>query len=261
MMSMFDVSNKTILIVGASSGIGESFAKTLAKQGAKLLIAARRLDRLQALKTELLQLGANGVETYQVDVTQYDQVQALLASIEAGKQHIEVSIVCAGTNIRKPLTEYSEADWNTVRAINLDGNWWVSQAVAKHMMQHKIPGSIIHISSMIDKRALTLSSHAYQATKAAVHQLTKSMAAELAPHNIRVNTIAPGFFTTDLNRDLVESKTGEALFKAIPFGRPGDLSEMDGPLLLLCSDASSYMSGSVIRVDGGCASDHIPVIS
>ncbi|MEM1243709.1 MAG: SDR family oxidoreductase [Pseudomonadota bacterium] len=256
-MNIFDVSQKTILIVGASSGIGEHFAKTLAKQGATLLIAARRIKFLQTLTDKLLQLGAKAAHAYQVDVSDPNDVQNLVTVIEADHRQIDVLIVAAGTNIRKPLTEYSVEDWNTVRAINLDGNWWTSQAVAKHMIKNQTAGSIVHLTSAADKRVLSISSQAYHATKAAMHQLTKSMAVELAPHKIRVNAIAPGFFETDLNRDMLTGKKGERVLASIPLGRTGQLAEMDGILLLLCSNASSYMTGTILRIDGGYATNHI----
>lgn len=254
--TLFDVSLKTILIVGASSGIGESFAHTLAQAGAKVIIAARRVDRLQKLKAVLEKTGSE-IAVYAVDVTDETSVAALIKGIESDHEKIDVVINTAGINIREPFDDYAAESWRKVMDVNLNGTWFVSHAVAKLMRRKKIHGSIIHVSSVLDKRTFKVSTHSYQASKAAIVQLTKSMALELVQDNIRVNCIAPGFFLTDLNRSMLQGEKGKAIRESIPMNRSGDLHELQGVMLLLASDASSYMTGSVIRIDGGYATDHI----
>lgn len=255
---LFKLTNKTALVVGASSGIGEQFAKCLSNAGATVLLAARRIDRLEALQQALKQQGGQA-HCYKVDVTDDHSVQALFRQIEQDGLSVDVVLNAAGINIRKPLLEYSLDDWQAVMKVNLDGAWLVSQETARHMIKHKVAGSIIHISSTLDDRTLITSTHAYHASKAGVRQMVKSLAIVLVEHGIRINCIAPGWFETDINRDLLRSEKGKPIRDSIPMKRTGKLSELEGVLLLLASDASSYMTGSVVRVDGGYASNHIAV--
>lgn len=151
---------------------------------------------------------------------------------------------------RAPSVGVTEDDWNAVVDVNLSGVFRVAQAAAREMVRAGVRGSIVNIASILGLRVRSQVA-SYAATKAAVVQLTKALALEWAEHGIRVNALAPGYFETDINGDLLRSDAGRAIIARVPQGRPGRLDELDGPLLLLASDASSYMTGGVIAVDGG----------
>lgn len=250
--NLFNVKDKTILIVGASSGIGESFANFLMEAGATILVAARRVDKLQSLAASNHKCIA-----YSVDVTDENSVKELMNKIEQDGFHIDVLVNTAGINIRQPIAEYEFSNWRKVMSTNLDGAWLISQQVAIHMVKNNIEGSVINISSIVSSRTLKVSPPVYAASKAAVEQMTKVMALEFADKNIRFNVLAPGWFITDLNRTLFDSEQGEKIQRSIPMQRAGKIPELYGALLLLASDASRYMTGSVLQIDGGYASNHI----
>jgi NAD(P)-dependent dehydrogenase (short-subunit alcohol dehydrogenase family) len=156
----------------------------------------------------------------------------------------------AGIAVTKPLLEHTADDWDKVIGVNLTGAWQVAQAAARHMVAHRQGGSIINITSILGLR-VAQQVPSYVASKAALDHLTKAMALELARNNIRVNALAPGYIETGINREFFESEAGRALIKRVPQRRIGRLEELDGALLLLASDASKYMTGSTIVVDGG----------
>ena len=231
--TIFDISNKTVLIIGASSGIGESFAHCLANANATVLVAARRIDRLKQLQSSLTDKGVSS-KSYSVDITEETSVKTLLNTIESDHYKIDVLVNTAGINIRHPIEEYPFTDWRKVLSANLDGAWLITQAVTNHMLKHNTTGSIINISSMAATRTLSITPPAYTASKAAIDQMTRSMALIFAKKGIRFNTIAPGFFITDLNRDLFESEHGSLLKDALPMKRAGNLEELHGALAFTC---------------------------
>jgi NAD(P)-dependent dehydrogenase (short-subunit alcohol dehydrogenase family) len=185
-----------------------------------------------------------------MDVTDPDSVQQAVGGIAAELGPISVAVNNAGVAVTKPFLEVSEQDWSGVVDVNLTGAWRVAQAAARHMRDHAQGGSIVNVASITGLRVAGAVS-AYVASKAGLIQLTKAMALELARYNIRVNALAPGYIETDINRDFFAGEAGRALIKRIPQRRIGRPEELDGPLLLLCSDASSYMTGSVLVADGG----------
>ena len=237
------------LVTGANGGLGSHFAHTLAKAGANVAIAARRIESLHDVDASLRTLGAR-VESVALDVTDSDSVSAAFTQASSALGPITVVVNNAGIAVTKPLLDQTEDDWRQVIDVNLNGAWRVAQAAARHMVAHKQGGSIVNIASILGLRVAS-QVPGYAASKAALIQLTKAMALELARHRIRVNALAPGYVETGMNRDFFASDAGQALIKRIPQRRIGAPDELDGALLLLASDAGSYMTGSVVTVDGG----------
>jgi NAD(P)-dependent dehydrogenase (short-subunit alcohol dehydrogenase family) len=244
-----DLSNKVALVTGASSGLGSHFAAVLARHGVKVGIAARRLDALQAIAQEISSAG--GVCAISaLDVTSDGSVKAAIADIERKLGPIDIVVNNSGVSVSKPVLDHTESDWDAVVDVNLKGAFLVATEVARHMRDGQRAGSIINIESILSFRQAGAVA-AYAASKAGLSQLTRTMALELARYRIRVNGIAPGYFATDLNRDYFDTEPGRALMKRIPQRRLGELEDLDGPLLLLASDASRYMTGATLVVDGG----------
>lgn len=249
-MNLFDLSENTALVTGASSGLGANFARVLARSGARVILAARRLERLESLAKEIEKEGGWALPV-QMDVTDPASVEAAFATI-AEKCGGPADIIVNNSGIARDnwFTKMTEADWRAVMDTNLDGVWRVAKAGANALMQAGKPGSIINIASITALRPQPTIS-AYAASKAAVDHLTRVMALELARYKIRVNAIAPGYFSTDINDEFLESEEGEKMRKRVPMRRYGEYDELAGPLLLLASEAGSYMTGSTIVVDGG----------
>ena len=245
--ALFDVRGRVALVTGASSGLGEHFARTLAARGARVVVAARRIDRLAKLVGDIAQAGGEA-QAVALDVTSAESVEKAFASIRWGAPDIVVNN--AGVAHAKPSIELTEADWRQVLDTNLDGAWRIAQASARALVAAKKGGSIVNIASILGLRVAS-SLLAYATAKAALVQLTQALALEWARHGIRVNAIAPGYIETDMNRDFFATDAGQAVVKRIPQRRIGTPAHLDGALLLLASDAGSYMTGSVVVVDGG----------
>lgn len=249
MTNAFSLVGKTALVTGASSGLGAHFAGVLSRAGASVVIAARRTDRLAVLDDAIK--GAGGtVHAVALDVTDPASVGAAFASAEAALGPIDIVINNAGVPSFSWALKTSEKEWRDVMSVNLDGVFRIAQEGARRMVAAKKPGTIINIASILGvmvKKTMA----PYSASKAAVISLTQSMALELARDRIRVNAIAPGYFATEINGDFWATDAGARMVKGIPMGRIGHLPELDGPLLLLASDAGAFMTGSVLTVDGG----------
>lgn len=246
---LFDVNGKVALITGASSGLGNHFARTLAFAGATVVVAARRADRLESLVADIASGGGRAVAV-PLDVTDPASVErAIAAAVErAGTPDIVVNN--AGIAQAKPALELTEEDWRQVMNTNLDGAWRVAQAAAKAMTAAKKGGTIVNTASILGLRVAN-SLLAYATAKAALIQMTHALALEWARYRIRVNAIAPGYVETEINSGFFRTDAGQAMMKRVPMRRIGTPAELDGALLLLASEASSYMTGSVIVVDGG----------
>ncbi|MCW5698975.1 MAG: glucose 1-dehydrogenase [Rhodospirillales bacterium] len=239
---------KRAVVTGASSGLGRHFAQVLAGAGAELALAARRLDKLDAAVGEIAARGGTAIAV-EMDVTHADSVHRGLHWAEKGLGPIDLLINNAGVALTKPALDIEEDDWDRLMDTNLKGAWLVAREAAKRMQTHG-GGAIVNIASILAMRTAGAVAP-YAIAKAGLVQMTKVLALELARYGIRVNALAPGYIETELNRAFFATPAGEALLKRIPQRRLGTLADLDGPLLLLASDASRFMTGSVVVVDGG----------
>jgi NAD(P)-dependent dehydrogenase (short-subunit alcohol dehydrogenase family) len=243
--SLFSLRGKKALVTGAASGLGRRCAFVLAQAGARVALVdvnEAGLAETAATIDQALALPA--------DVTRSDEVGRMLTSAVEALGQIDIAVTCAGVALWKPALEVPEEEFDRVFAVNVKGTWFVAQAVARHMVDRGIRGSIITISSA-DSHRTQKNLAPYCGTKAAVNHLTRILAAELTPHGVRVNVLAPGGMLTPMVEQFLHTPDGQAAVWAVPFKRFAELTELDGPLLLLASDASSYMTGSVLTADGG----------
>ncbi len=246
---MFELTGKTALVTGASSGLGAHFARVLAQHGARVVLASRRIEKLEVLAADIVSEGGEAIAA-PLDVTDASSVEAAFDQIEAWHGPADIIVNNSGLSREAFAHEMDEADWDLVMNTNLKGVWRVAKLAADRLIKVDRPGSIINIASITAYgNRQTLS--AYGVSKAAVDHLTRSMALELARHRIRVNALAPGYFVTDINSQFFETEQGAKMTRRIPMRRTGDLGELSGPLLLLASEAGSYMTGATIIVDGG----------
>ncbi|WP_033923929.1 SDR family oxidoreductase [Sphingomonas sp. 35-24ZXX] len=236
---------KTALVTGGSSGLGQHFAKVLAGAGARVIIAARRAQNL-AQTAAAIEAQGGTCTTVTLDLTDSESIAALAPMLES----VDILVNNAGIAHEAPFLDHGEADWDAVMGTNIKGLFLLSQKTATAMKARGRGGSIINIASILGLRQAG-GVAAYAVSKSAVIQLTKVAALELARFGVRVNALAPGYFETEINAGFWQSDAGKAMLRRIPQRRLGQLDELNGPLLLLASDASSYMTGSVIEVDGG----------
>ncbi|CAO3402788.1 glucose 1-dehydrogenase [Azospirillum sp. 11R-A] len=244
-----DLTGRTALVTGASSGLGRHFAGVLAKAGARVALAARRTEALAETRSAIEAAGGSAV-VVAMDVTDPASVAAAVGEAWGALGRIDILVNNAGVTATRPFLDMGEEDWDRVIDTNLTGCARVARAVAQHMRDDKQGGTIVNIASILGMRVAGQVS-SYIAAKGGLVHLTKAMALELARHNIRVNALCPGYVETELNADFFASDAGKALVKRIPQRRLGRLADLDGPLLLLASDAGAYMTGSVLAVDGG----------
>jgi NAD(P)-dependent dehydrogenase (short-subunit alcohol dehydrogenase family) len=249
MSKRFDLTGKVALVTGASSGLGVHFARTLAAAGASVAIAARRADRLASLQAELQAAGTKAVAV-ELDVQSGDSITAAFVAAERALGPIDIVINNAGISIVKPALEMPVEDWDAVVNTNLRGAWLVAQAAGKRWLMGKRPGVIVNIASILGLRTIGQVAP-YNASKAGLIHLTRALAMEWARHDIRVNAICPGYIETEMNGDFWRTPAGRRLIDRIPQRRIGQPEHLDGALLLLASDAGTFMTGSVLTVDGG----------
>ena len=248
-LERFGLQGRRALVTGASSGLGRHFALSLAQAGAVVIVAARSVDKLAQTVAEIKAAGGEAFAV-RLDVTDPASVKSGFDQIGAAGGVADVIVNNAGMAVSRPLLEQTESDWDTVLDTNLKGAWLVAQEGARRLVAAKLPGSIINIASITGERVAG-GVAPYCTSKAGVMHLTRAMALELARHGIRVNALAPGYVQTELNRDFLVSEAGEKLKSRIPQRRFGLPEELDGPLLLLASDAGAYITGSIIFADGG----------
>lgn len=249
-MSLFSLANRTALVTGASSGLGRHFAGVLAGAGATVVVAARRMDKLEEVVAEISKKGGNALAV-EMDVTSDGSIVAAFDSVrEALGGPCDVVINNSGMSREGWFREQSEEDWNAVIDTNLTGVWRVGKHATNAMIESKAKGSIVNIASITAHRTQLMTA-AYCVSKAGVDHLTRHMALENARYGIRVNAISPGYFRTAINDEYLDSEAGEAMRKRVAFRRFGEYRELDGALLLLASEAGSYMTGSTLVVDGG----------
>ena len=246
--NLFRLDGRTALVTGASGGLGRHFALVLAAAGASVAVAARRAELLEGVAAEIVAAGA-AAAAVALDVTDGAAIKAAFDDAEKALGPIDVLINNAGVALTKPALETEEADWDHVLDTNLKGAWMVAREAARRMADAD-GGTIVNLGSIVAERVAGGLS-AYAASKAGLIQLTRVLAVELARHSIRVNALAPGYIETDINREYFTTDAGQRMIKRIPQRRVGRLGDLDGPLLLLASGASAFMTGSVITVDGG----------
>lgn len=245
----FAMTGKVALVTGASSGFGEHFAQLLAQAGAEVVVAARRVDRLQAL-VETIAAAGGTAHAVAMDVTDSASVAAAYASAEARFGTVTVVVNNAGVAAPKTVHKTTEAEWDFVIDTNLKGAWLVASEGARRMIAANKAGAIVNTASVLGL-ATSIGHGVYSASKAGVIQLTKHLALELAGKHIRVNALCPGYFKTEMNGDYFDSAAGQAYIQATPAGRLGEMAEISGPLLLLASDAGAFVNGVTLAVDGG----------
>nr|WP_070959651.1 glucose 1-dehydrogenase [Hyphomonas sp. Mor2] len=250
MADRFDLTGKIALVTGASSGLGRHFARVLSDAGAKVVLAARRMERLETLAAEI---EANGGEALAVsmDVTQADTIEtALEETIARFGAPADVIVNNSGLSREGFFIKMEEADFDLVMDTNTKGVWLVARTFAGALVKAGKPGSMINIASIV-AHGVSHTLTAYAASKAACEHMTRNMAIEMARYQIRVNALAPGYFETEINDEFLNSELGQKMLTRIPMRRFGEHEELSGPLLLLASDAGSFMTGATIVVDGG----------
>lgn len=244
-----ELSNKTAIITGASSGLGEQFARSLSCAGARVILAARRVDKLNSLVAEL-----NNAKAIEMDVSDKESVKRSFAELEKSGEKIDICVNNAGIASLTPIFGDDEKySFEEIIQTNLLGVWYVTKAVANHMKNNNIAGSIINISSVNGANKLRPCASAYAASKAAVIQITKALVGELSPYKIRINSILPGLVHTPLSHyKLSTEEQIDKMEKTIPLAFVASPKDLEGALLLLASNSrSSYITGSCITVDGG----------
>ncbi len=249
---LFSVKNKKILITGASAGLGAHYARILSQAGAHLILTGRREELLITLAKDLKNSNPN-VSVVPFDILDFAIVEEKMQKIYDENHGIDVLINNAGFSpkIKKTVFDNNLSDWDQIIDTNLKSLWYLTKITAQDMQKRNISGSIINISSTVANRS-RLGNPIYGISKEAVVSLTKKYALEFAKFNIRVNAIAPGFFETDMNQHFINTPQGQELInRTIPFSRIGSYDELNGTIFLLASNASSYITGECIYIDGG----------
>ena len=246
--SIFDLTGKMAVITGGGTGLGKQFAHVLSKAGATVVLCARRVEKLEEAVAEINDAGGKA-HCCAMDVT---DAASIAAAFDQAERYGQVSILInnAGMVAEPSLLKLEEETWDLVQATNLKGAWMVGKEAASRMIANNSSGSVINIASILGI-AVQKGTGPYSASKAALLHLTRDMAVEWARYGIRVNSIAPGYYSTDMAEAFLESSPGKALLKRIPQRRLGSVEDLSGTILLLSSDASAYMTGSCITVDGG----------
>ena len=249
MTTEFDMSGKVAMVTGASSGFGVHFAKIMAARGAKVVVAARRVERLEALVAEIKADGGEAVAVA-MDVTDSASIITAFDQAEAAFGTVTMLANNAGVADVRSALKIGEDDWDKMIDTNLKGVWIAGQQAAKRMIEAGVSGSIVNTASILGLR-VAFGQSSYSASKAAVIQLTKSMALEWAGKGVRVNALCPGYFLTEMTASAFESPEAQAYLNSSHAGRPGGMDEITAPFLLLASDAGSYLHGVALPVDGG----------
>jgi len=245
----FTLHGRTALVTGASSGLGAHFARLLASQGAKVALAARRLDRLESLAGEIEAAGGTALAVA-CDVTDEASVVDAVAHAAAGLGTLDILVNNSGVTGRKPFLDGTAEEWDSVLNTNLRGAFLMCREFARAAIAAGQGGRIVNVASILGLRTIK-GVVPYSASKARLCHMTSVLAMELGPKGITVNTLAPGYVETDLNRSFLQGPAGARIAGRVPLGRLGQPEDLDGALLLLTSDAGRFITGVVLPVDGG----------
>jgi NAD(P)-dependent dehydrogenase (short-subunit alcohol dehydrogenase family) len=246
-----DLSGRTALVTGASSGLGRHFALTLARCGANLALAARRTDRLEALRDELLGLGVK-VLPVALDVTDLPAIGGVVDRIERELGPIDILVNNSGVSVQKNIVDCTPEDYAFVLDTNLRGAFFMAQAVGRRMIEAGREGRIVNIASVFGLK-VTKQLSLYAMSKAGLVQMTKAMALEWARYNINVNALCPGYIRTEINDALWDTEAGAKFVSTFPRRRVGVPSDLDGALLLMVAPENRMMTGAVLSVDDALA--------
>ena len=248
-VGLFDLSGQVALVTGASRGLGQHFARALARAGADLILTSRKVDDLTSFVAEIEALGRRA-HPIALDVRDRSSIERLAEQVEAAFPRVHILVNNAGCNVRKPALDVTWDDWNLVLDTNLRGTFFVAQAIARGMVRHGY-GRIINVGSVTSVFGYA-GLAPYGASRGGVRQLTMSLADDWGPHGITVNCLAPGWFRTAQNQVLYDNKEWvEYLVDRIPVKRPGDIHDLDGAIVFLASESSRYVTGQTLLVDGG----------
>ena len=244
-----DLTGRTALVTGASSGLGRRFATTLAGSGAQVALAARRVDRLTELADEIRSKGGKSA-AFAMDVTEPTSIGAAVDAAEAELGPIDILVNNSGVSVQRRIVDVTPEDYAHVMNTNAFGAFFVAQAVARRMIERKASGRIVNVASAIANKVVRELS-VYAMSKAAVVQMTKAQALEWARYGINVNAICPGYIRTEMNADFWETERGRKFVDTFPRQRVGEPEDLDGLLLLLCSGESRFLTGAAITIDDG----------
>ncbi len=256
MATTFDLDGRVALVTGASSGLGERFARVLAENGAYVVLAARRVDRLQRLRDEIAQAGGRA-SAVALDVTDVSSIRSAVAAAEAAAGPIDILVNNSGVSTTQKLVDVTPEDYDFVLNTNTRGAFFVAQEVARRMIDRARaepgrPARIINIASLAAVKVLPMIG-TYCMSKAAVTQMTRAMAIEWGRFGININALCPGYISTELNEHHWDTEAGKKLIAMTPRKRLGKPEDLDGLLMLLASDKSGFINGAVINVDDGFA--------
>ena len=249
---MFDLRGRVAVVSGASSGLGQQMALALARRGATLAILARRIDRLEEFRSKLLKAGAKKVLAIRCDVTSTEDINNAAAEVEKKFDRVDILVNCAGSSKDKGVTSMTDEEWDFTIATDETSVFKMTRAFAKNMKKNQY-GRIINIASMYGLVGNTeIHTIAYHASKGAVVNFTRAVAAELATDGITCNAICPGYFETELTKAVLDTKKFQDFAKThVPMQRYGKPGELDAAVVFLASEESSYVTGLIMPVDGG----------
>ena len=246
---LFNLSGQTAIVTGASRGLGQVFARALARAGADLVLTSRKRADLSAFVAEIEAMGRKALPL-DLDVRDQASIEQMAEAAEKAYGHIEILVNNAGTNVRKPAVEVTWDDWNLILDTNLRGSFFVAQQIARRMVPHGY-GRIVNIGSVTSVFG-SAGLAPYGASRGGIRQMTMSLADDWGRHGITVNCLAPGWFRTAQNEVLYKSQEWvDYLVDRIPVKRPGEPRDLEGPIVFLASEASRYITGQTLLVDGG----------